>query len=47
MRQKTPNDPARIAKVNVRLLSQLFSLRDVRNGILGSVVVFGGIGLAI
>jgi len=33
--------------VNLRNWSQLFSLRDIRNGILGSVVVFGGIALAV
>lgn len=32
--------------MNLRLASQLFSLRDLRNGILGVVVVFGGLGLA-
>ena len=29
-----------------RGLNQLLSLRDIRNGILGSIVVFGGIALA-
>jgi uncharacterized protein (DUF58 family) len=33
--------------VNLRLLSQLFSLRDIRNAILGSVVIFGGVLLAV
>lgn len=33
--------------MNFRSWSQLFSLRDIRNGILGSIVVFGGIALAI
>ena len=32
--------------MNLKLASQLFSLRDLRNGILGVVVVFGGLGLA-
>lgn len=31
----------------LRDLSQLFSLRDLRNGALGLVVVFGGVGLSI
>jgi len=33
--------------MNLNRLSQLFSLRDIRNAIFGSVVVFGGIALAI
>lgn len=32
--------------VNIRALSELFSLRDLRTAVLGLVVVFGGIGLA-
>ena len=32
--------------MNLKLLSQLFSLRDLRNAILGLLVVFGGVGLA-
>ena len=32
--------------MNIRVIRQLFSFRDIRNGILGSVVVFGGIALA-
>jgi uncharacterized protein (DUF58 family) len=32
--------------MNLGLARQLFSLRDIRNGILGAVVVFGGVGLA-
>lgn len=32
--------------MNFRKLSQLFSFRDVRNGVLGLAVVFGGLGLA-
>lgn len=32
--------------MNLRLLTQLFSLRDIRNAVLGSSVVIGGIGLA-
>jgi uncharacterized protein (DUF58 family) len=33
--------------VNLRALSQLFSLRDIRNGLMGALVVVGGLGLAI
>jgi uncharacterized protein (DUF58 family) len=33
--------------MNLRQISQLFSLRDVRNGILGLSVVFGGLGLTL
>lgn len=33
--------------MNLRNLTQLFSLRDVRNGVLGLSVVFGGLGLAL
>ena len=32
--------------MNLRLASQLFSLRDLRNAALGVGVVFGGLGLA-
>ena len=32
--------------MNLKLLSQLFSFRDLRNAILGLSVVFGGVGLA-
>ena len=32
--------------MNLKLLSQLFSFRDLRNAILGLFVVFGGVGLA-
>lgn len=32
--------------MNISLLTQLFSLRDIRNAALGSLVVFGGIGLS-
>jgi len=32
--------------MNFGLFRELFSLRDIRNGVLGSVVVFGGIALA-
>ena len=32
--------------MNLRSLSQLFSIRDLRNAALGSVVVFGGLGLS-
>jgi len=32
--------------VNLRKLSQIFSLRDFRNALLGTVVVLGGLGLA-
>jgi uncharacterized protein (DUF58 family) len=32
--------------MKIKLISQLFSLRDLRNGILGFVVLFGGIGLS-
>lgn len=33
--------------MNIRTLSQIFSLRDIRNALLGTVVVIGGLGLAI
>src|SRR6185436_20363037 len=33
--------------MNLKLLNQLFSFRDIRNGILGTIVVVGGIGLAL
>jgi uncharacterized protein (DUF58 family) len=33
--------------MNLKLLRQLVSVRDLRNGILGFVVLFGGIGLSI
>ncbi len=33
--------------MNLRSLSQIFSVRDFRNAILGAIVVFGGLGLAI
>ena len=33
--------------MNLKTLSQLFSFRDIRNGLLGFFVVLGGIGLAI
>jgi uncharacterized protein (DUF58 family) len=33
--------------MDLRLFTQLFSLRDIRNGILGTVVVVGGLGLAL
>ncbi|MCA1639324.1 MAG: hypothetical protein LC768_13485 [Acidobacteria bacterium] len=32
--------------MNIKTLAQLFSFRDVRNAILGLLVVFGGLGLA-
>ena len=32
--------------MELRTLSQLFSLRDLRNAMMGAVVVFGGIGLS-
>lgn len=32
--------------MNFRKLSQLFNFRDIRNGVLGLAVVFGGLGLA-
>jgi len=32
--------------MNLKLLAQLFSFRDVRNAVLGMTVVFGGLGLA-
>ncbi|MBA2334111.1 MAG: DUF58 domain-containing protein [Blastocatellia bacterium] len=35
-----------MAFINLRTLSQLFSLRDLRNGVMGLLVVFGGIGLS-
>ena len=33
--------------MNLKLLSQLFSVRDLRNGVLGVLVVFGGLGLLL
>ncbi len=33
--------------MNLKLLSQLFSLRDLRNAVLGGVVVVGGLGLSV
>ena len=33
--------------MNLKLITQLFSLRDLRNAVMGAVVVFGGIGLAL
>ena len=36
-----------LIKVNLRMLSQIFSLRDIRNALLGITVVIGGLGLAI
>ena len=33
--------------MNLKLLSQIFSLRDFRNALLGLSVVFGGLGLAV
>ena len=33
--------------MNLKAVIELFSLRDLRNAVLGAVVVFGGIGLAI
>jgi uncharacterized protein (DUF58 family) len=33
--------------MNLKVLSQIFSLRDFRNALLGTVVVIGGLGLAI
>lgn len=32
--------------MNLKIASQLFSLRDIRNAVLGLVVVFGGLGLS-
>ena len=32
--------------LNLRTLSQLFSIRDLRNAALGTVVIVGGLGLA-
>src|SRR5262245_44722796 len=32
--------------MNIKVLGQLFSLRDLRNGVLGFLVVFGGLGLS-
>ena len=32
--------------MELRLFRQLFSLRDVRNAVLGFIVLFGGLGLA-
>lgn len=36
-----------VRTMNLKLLKQLFSLRDLRNGILGFVVLFGGVGLSM
>ncbi|MGH9821590.1 MAG: DUF58 domain-containing protein, partial [Pyrinomonadaceae bacterium] len=36
-----------VSGMNLKLLKQLFSLRDLRNGVLGVVVLFGGLGLAM
>ena len=36
-----------LERVNIRLFTQLFSLRDLRSAVLGSVVVLGGIGLSL
>jgi hypothetical protein len=33
--------------MNLKLLSQLFSLRDLRNAALGAIVVLGGIALSL
>ena len=33
--------------MNLRILSQIFSFRDIRNALLGMIVVIGGLGLAI
>ena len=33
--------------MNLKILSQIFSLRDFRNALLGTVVVIGGLGLAV
>ena len=33
--------------MNLKLLTQLFSLRDLRNAVMGAVVVLGGVGLAL
>ena len=33
--------------MNLKTIRQLFSLRDIRNAILGLSVVFGGLGLAL
>ena len=33
--------------MELKLVRQLFSLRDIRNGVLGIVVVVGGVGLAL
>lgn len=33
--------------MNLKLLSQIFSLRDLRNALLGIIVVIGGLGLAV
>ncbi len=33
--------------MNLKVLGQIFSLRDFRNALLGTIVVFGGLGLAI
>ncbi len=35
-----------LQSMNLKLASQLFSLRDLRNAILGIIVVFGGLGLS-
>ncbi len=36
-----------IKEMNLKALSQIFSLRDFRNALLGTVVVIGGLGLAV
>lgn len=36
-----------IKEMNLKILSQIFSLRDFRNALLGIFVVFGGLGLAV
>ncbi len=33
--------------MNLKVLRQIFSLRDFRNALLGTIVVFGGLGLAV
>jgi uncharacterized protein (DUF58 family) len=37
---------SKLAPMNLKLASQLFSFRDLRNAILGVIVVFGGLGLS-
>ncbi|MGI8786230.1 MAG: hypothetical protein ACR2HG_00530 [Pyrinomonadaceae bacterium] len=36
-----------VSRMNLRTLAQLFSFRDIRNAVLGMLVVFGGLGLAL